>query len=194
MDGQDPDGGIVDLGEDGLGDPALLVGLGKTPVNEAAQRAPTGLSEGPGTVGQKADPTPDVAGPGLPEGDLQYPALVDQAFQDSGGSEEVAASVHLAQPGETRGHELDRLVAFRLVGLVVPGTAMVHPPAGEVIVSAAEMGRAECRHDGQVISGVVDGPQHHQQIPDLRCGEEQRAGFGPVGDAGGLQRNLQVGQ
>ena len=69
--------------------------------------------------------------------------------------------MHLAQPDETGGHELDRLVAFRLVGLVVPGTAMVHPPAGEVVVSAAEMGRAECRHDGQVISGVVDGPHHH---------------------------------
>ena len=77
MDGQDPDGGIVDFGEDGFGDPALLVGLGETPVNETAQRAPAGLCEGPGAVRQEADPAPDVAGPGLPKGHLQYTALVD---------------------------------------------------------------------------------------------------------------------
>ena len=70
----------------------------------------------------------------------------------------VATPVHLVQPGETRGHDVVGTVTDRLVGLMVPRTAVVDPPAGEVVISATEVGGAEGSDNGQIVGGVVNSP------------------------------------
>ena len=103
----------------------------------------------------------------------------------------LAEAVGLAQPGQPLSDHGHRWVAVGLWGLMVPRAAVVDPPVGQIVVAAAEVGSAQGGDHGQVVGRVVDGSQHHEEVADLRHGEEQRVGLGPVGDAGGLQRRLE---
>ena len=51
--------------------------------------------------------------------------------------------------------------------------------------------RAECGDDLELVGGVVDGPQHPQQLVDLTRAVDQRATFDAVGHAGLAQRVLE---
>ena len=64
---------------------------------------------------------------------------MDQALQDPGWSEVVPLVVHVGQPGQTISDHRNRRVSVRLIGLVVPGAAMVDLPTGEVVVAAPEV-------------------------------------------------------
>ena len=140
VDGQDADGIVVDLGKHGLGDPAVVVGQGQAPVDEAPQRPTSRFVEEAGPIGQEPDPSPGVAGPGLAERHLEDSPVADEAFQHPGGAEVVAEAVDRSQPGQPVGDHGHRRVADGLSGLVVPRAAVVDPPAGQVVVSAAEIG------------------------------------------------------
>ena len=194
MDGQDPYGIVVQFRKDGLCHPTAVLGLLQGPVHECPYRAAVGLGEGPGPVGQEPGTAPGLSRPGCGGGQLQDPTVHDQPLEDGAGALMVTGPVDLAQPGQPGGDRVPRGDGRRCVGLVVPGAAVVDAPASQVVVATPHVGGAECMHDGQVVGGVVDGAQHHQQVTDLGGAEEQRAGLCPVGDGGVVQRILQVRQ
>ena len=66
--------------------------------------------------------------------------------------------------------------------------------AEQVVVAAGEQRAAQGRHDGEVVGGVVDGPQRHQQVAHRPGDVDEAAGLGPVGDAGSFERVLEERQ
>ena len=69
------------------------------------------------------------------------------------------------------------------------GVLVVPAPTGrgeleQVVVAAAEEGRAQCRGQGQFVRGVVDGPEGGEEVADLVGGQGVEARFDAVGDPG----------
>ena len=75
VDGHDPHGVVVALGQDRLGHPRPLGRLRGHPVQVLAQVAARGLAPGPGLVDHETQPPPHVAGPALGEAELEGPPV-----------------------------------------------------------------------------------------------------------------------
>jgi hypothetical protein len=126
------------------------------------------------------------------EADLEHAPLAHDAVEELARRRPVAGVVPLGQRAEG---VADRVVGGQGLGegeLVVPTSAVLHLERVEVVVAAPEDGRAQCAHQRQLVGGIVDRLQHDQQVTDLPGAVDQRRGLGPVGDAGGVERVLEV--
>ena len=81
-----------------------------------------------------------------------------------------------------------------LVGQIAPPAPAFGLEAEEVVVATTEQRGAQGGGDPEVVGGVVDGPQDHEQVPDGPAGVDERARLGPEGDAGGVEGVLQERQ
>ena len=194
MDGHDAHGVVVGLGQHRLGDPRALGRLLLDPVEVLAQAAAGGLAPGPGLVDHEAQPAPHVAGPALGEAELEGPAVAGDAVEQLGRRLPVALLVQRAQVGEAGPHRIVGRHGVGLVGEVAPAAAALDLEAEQVVVAAAEQRGAQRGDDAQVVGGVVDGPQHHQQVAHRPGGVDERARLGPVGDAGRVEGVLEERQ
>ena len=78
--------------------------------------------------------------------------------------------------------------------LVVPPAAVLRLVREEVVVTAAEHRRPQRAHQRELVGGVVDGLQHHEQVADLPRAVDERRRLRPVGDAGGVERVLELAE
>ena len=140
MDGQDPHGVVVALGQDRLGHPGPLGRLHGDPVQVLAQVAAGGLAPGPGLVDDEAQPPPHVAGPALGEAELQGPSVPGDAAQQLGRGGPRALVVERPQVGQA---DPDRIVGRHgvgLVGQVAPASPALPLEPEQVVVAAASSG------------------------------------------------------
>ena len=91
----------------------------------------------------------------------------------------------------------DRMVVGQGLGerrLVVPPAAVLDLVREEVVVAAAEQRRAQRGHQRELVGGIVDRLQHHEQVADLAGAVDQRRRLGPVRDAGRVERVLELAE
>ena len=193
VDGHDPHGVVVGLGQDRFGHPAALAGLAGDPLEVLPEPAVRGLAPPPGLVDDEAEAPPHVPGPALGEAQLEQAPVPGDAVEQLAGGPPVPFVVELTEVGDAG---QDRPVGHR-VGLrsqVVPVAALDDLEAEQVVVTAGEQRAAQRRDDAEVVGRVVDGAQCHEEIPHGARHVHERARLGPVGDAGGVEGVLEERQ
>ena len=158
MDGHDPNGAVIGLGNERLGHPRPLAALHVDPAEVGPQRAAGGIREGARLVGGPAQAAPGVPVTILGERQLHQPALAHHPVDDLPRAAPQPLVVQFAHP-------LQRL-SDRVVGLraeVVPGpvrAAAALPVLVQVVVAEAEGRRAQRRHHRQTVRrGTSTGAQ-----------------------------------
>ena len=68
------------------------------------------------------------------------------------------------------------------------------PVGKQLVVPARERGRAERRHQCNLVARVVHRPAERQQIPDLLAAIDQRCTLHAIPDAGAVEGCLELGE
>ena len=184
VDGHDAHGVVVALGQDGLGHPGPLGRLRLHPAQVLAEVPAGGLAPGPGLVDDEAQPAPHVAGPSLGEARAPGPAgrrrcgrAARRAPASGAGRRASAGRRGRRRTGSSIGDGVG------LVGQVAPTPLPFGLEAEQVVVATGQQRRPQGGHDAEVVGGVVDGPQHHEQVAHGPAGVDEGARLGPEGDA-----------
>ena len=161
-----------------------------------SRRLPPSASEnGAGLVDHEAHAPPQVARSAVGEADLEHAPLAHDAVEQLAGRRASRraschpASARIASPtGWSGGSDSGRR------RLVVPVAAVLDLEREEVVVAAPEQRRAQRGHERELVGGVVDRLQHDEQVADLAGAVDERRRLGPVRDAGGVERVLELAE
>ena len=182
---------VVGLGDDGFGDARARVRLRPQPFDELAQGGPTGLAESARLFENEAQPLPRFAWPAVRKGHFEHAPFAQHAFHQFADAVPPAGLMQVAQrPQGVWDRVCGRL--WERPG-VVPAAVRLDVLV-EVVVAAAEGGRAQSGDDRDVIGRVVDGREDVREVHHLLRGVEQRAAFQAIGDVRLLQRALKRGE
>ena len=124
VDGHDPHGVVVVLGQDRVGD-AALGRLEPRPRQVAADAVPAGIAPRSRLVDHVAHATPHVAGIGTVERDVEHAPLVDDRGQQVGGRPPRDPS----RRSSGRGRWPRRPDGRRAPRVVAPRCSIAHPPS-----------------------------------------------------------------
>ena len=183
MDGQDPHGVVVGLGQQRLVDPGAVGRAAGRPSRgtPAARRRRPPRRPGPGRPGTAAGATPRRG--------RRSPKASTKAWRSSRSR---SSSTRRAQPpallpqrpevGQGDRHRVVGGEARRAASAAeVPAAAGV-VEGEQVDVGAGVERRAQRGDEAELVGGVVDGPQRGEGVADLLGVVDERAGVEPVGD------------
>ncbi len=194
MNGHDPNGVIVGLGQNGLGHSCPLGRLLSHPGQVLAQVAARCIAPGPRLVDDEAEPTPDVAWPTFGEPQFHDTPVPGDPVEQLRGCEPVALVIERTQIEQSLSDHVVIRHGLRLVGEVAPPPLAFPLEPEQVIVAACQERGPQRGDDVEVVGGIVDGPQHHEEVPNCPADVDERTRLGPVGDAGGIEGVLEVRQ
>ena len=194
VDGHDPHGVVVGLRQHGLGDPGALRRLLVDPLEVGPQAPAGGLAPRPRLVDHEPQPPPHVAGTAFGEAELEGAALAGDVVEELGGGLPVAALVdaRAGTPGPpTRCRRAGSGGVGVLYDQVRPCATLWRnrsssPQPSSGVRSAVTMRRWSV--------GSSAAREDHEEVADGPAGVDERAGLGPEGDAGGLERVLEERQ
>lgn len=190
MDREDAHGIVVRLRNDRLDDTRPLLRLELGPLDELAQGRAPRLDEGARLVEDETQPLPVLARPSVGEGEFEEAPLPDNGLDDLVERPPPALTVQVAQSSHGHGYRIVLGQRVRGIPPVVPAAAGLDK-AEEVVVRAGEGGRAQRRHQRNLIGWVVDRPQYRQEVAYLLRVIEEGPTFDAIRDAGLVQRSLQ---